>query len=198
MVTSYSVLKYGIALATDMGSWVFAILTVAFVLRALRLDSWKLLSVASLMGFLGASVKETGVIGLIFGGLAILFSARERELKATIRLLAALCLPAFLLECAFVGFLIWKGFPSFLDWFGLNTEWYPTPLSKRLFMFVGVNGSAFHFLGLYALIGTVVFLRGERKFFGRFPRSYALALLIAPSPSTSGRYTSVASSTSKF
>lgn len=180
MVSGYPVLKYGLALATDMGSWVFAILTVAFVLRGLRLDSWKLLCVASLIGFLGASVKETGVIGLIFGGLAILFSARDRSVSLTARMLLALCLPAFLLECSLILFLMLQGFPSFLDWFGLNTEWYPTPISQRLFMFVGVNGSAFHFVGAYGIIGLLVFLRGERKFFGRYPRAYCLALWMAP------------------
>jgi hypothetical protein len=182
MVTGYPVLKYGLAIATDLGSWVFALLTVALVLRAIRKDSLVLFLAASVLGFLGGTVKETGVIGLLFGGLALLFTAGERPWRGTLMKILALSLPAFLLELGLFAFLVFQGFPSFLEWFGLNSEWYPTPWKERLFMFVGVNGSAFHLLGLYSVVGAGVFLTGQRGYLGRFPIAYGLALLLAPLP----------------
>ena len=182
IVTGYPMLKYGLAIATDLGSWVFALLTVALVLRAMRKDSLALLAAASVVGFLGGTVKETGVIGLLFGGFALLFTAGVRPWRWTLVKILTLALPALFLELGLFAYLISQGFPSFLEWFGLNSEWYPTPWSERLFMFVGVNGSAFHLIGLFALVGAGVFLAGQRSYLGRFPVAYGFALLLAPLP----------------
>jgi hypothetical protein len=156
--TGYPLLKYGLAISTDMGGWFFAASTILLVLVALRTESTRLLFLASLVGFLGGITKETGVLGLIAGGFLILFSFRDKPLSRVVKQIFILALPALILEGALIACLTYLGLPTFLDWYESNTEGYGGAyytLSYWLF----TEGGAFNLLWLFALCGVFFYLK---------------------------------------
>lgn len=181
ITAGYPVLKYGLALSTDMGGWFFALASAYFVLRGIREHSVRVLILASLLGFLGGAIKEPGVFGLVFGGLYILFTSRVRPIKETVIFLLALALPALILESLLFATLIIAGFPSFLDWYGLviNDDYLGT--HYKITKLVGVLGSTFSMLLVYASVGIVSVIRHPAGA-GEHPYARTFALLFASLP----------------
>ncbi len=159
VTAGYPVLKYGLAISTDIGGWFLATVTAALALRGIRTASPRTLLLASIAGFIGGTIKEPGVAGLLFGGCFLLCTIRTRKLRETTRLLAALALPALILEGILLYVLTKAGFPNFLDWFTLvrtsdNLESFHT-VGK----FFGVFASTFNVLIVYGFCGIVALLK---------------------------------------
>lgn len=153
IVTGYPMLKYGLAISTDIGGWFFALVSAYMVLKGVRMQSYRVILLASLLGFIGGTIKETGVFGLLFGGLYILFTYANRPFQQTCILLAILALPAFALEVALIGVLIHTGLPTFLDWYGVVADSKYSIPDYPFIKFVGVFASAFNMLIVYACVG---------------------------------------------
>ncbi len=181
IVTGYPLLKYGLALGTDLGGWFFTLLTASLVLKGIRMRSLRTLVLASLFGFLGGTIKESGVFGLLFGGLYILFTSDARPLKDTRRYIFAVGVPALVLESVLVIILLKAGFPSFLDWYGVvrGTEFIES--NYKITKFVGVFCSTFNILLPLMVVGSVALLRRCVRV-GQHPYAQTCALLVASLP----------------
>ena len=180
IVTGYPVLKYGLAVSTDLGGWFFAVATAYLVLLGLKRNSIRTLFFASLVGFIGGTAKEPGVFGLVFGGLYILFTSGTRTLKKTLQYIAALALPAFVLEVLLFAILIYAGLPTFLDWYGLVVADDFVEEHFRLFRFIGVFGSTFSVLLPLAFFGLIHVIRRRTGTSSAFAKTGALILASLP------------------
>ncbi len=163
IVTAYPLLKYGLALGTDISGWFFATATLAIGLYALRKDSIFLLCAASVVGFLGAIAKETGALGLIALGLLIIWQHRKRGTWAegAKRFLAA-ALPAGILYGILVAIIAGHA-PLFIKWFLDNRNTYSATSSHSIFNWIAVEASAFGLYWLFVLAGVVPALRRKTK-----------------------------------
>lgn len=179
-VTAYPVLKYGLAVGTDIAGWFFTIATGYTVLLALRHSSIRLLVLASFLGFLGASAKETGVFGLIFGGLYLIFTYPARGIQKTIMYLFALALPALALEGLLFGILMHAGFPTFIEWYNYAILVSSEDTRPTLFKFIAVEASTFNVMGLYAFFGALVALRGKIIIEHQYAKLIALGIASLP------------------
>jgi hypothetical protein len=121
------------------------------VLRAVRCDSWRSMVLAGMLGFIGSISKETGVLGLIFGGTLVLFQWGRWSTRKIIGWLAALSLPFILLEVVFLVLVRLAGAPSFIGWYGFNSDYAAN--NYKVMYFLGVQASTFHVMLLLALMG---------------------------------------------
>jgi hypothetical protein len=181
LITGYPLLKYGLAISTDIGSWFFALLSAYFVLKGIRTKSYREVILASLLGFIGGTVKEPGVFGLIFGGLYILFTYHSRNMRKTFAFLSALVFPALLLEITLFSVLMYAGFPSFFDWYGQVAHDDFIKENYQILKYVGVSLSSFSLLILYACVGLYGALR-KYESIGKHTVAVILALLLASLP----------------
>ena len=174
VLTGYPVLKYGLAISTDLGAWVSTFVTAALVLRGIRTDSLRTIVLASLIGFIGGTFKETGVIGLVFGGLAILFSLRTQTWGRTLAYTSALVLPALILEIGLLAILVVQGFPTFVEWLSINNTSYAYSITERLIRLGGVELSTFNALWIFAVVGVITCIQKHREWISEYGK-YVLA-----------------------
>ncbi len=169
--TGYPLLKYGLALGTDISGWFFAVVSLLVFLVARRKGSpqgTRLIVLASLIGFLGSLSKETGVFGLLFAGLLLSLElvtawkkgGMQEQVKKTLRDLAALCLPFFSLEALFLVLNSKVGGMTLVQWFSSNTTDYNKEYYKLRY-FIGSEFAAFHILWFVALVGLVLVVRNR-------------------------------------
>lgn len=149
--TGYPVLKYGLAMLTDISGWFFAVATITIFLIGLRKQNSYFLIIASIVGFVGSLCKETGVLGLAFAGLYLgllfVFTKKWIHIKNMLKVL----LPFIILEVCFLFFLFKQnGGVSFLDWFLFNKNVVPTEYHS-FFYFFFTELSTFSLLWLYSL-----------------------------------------------
>lgn len=153
LMSGYPLLKYGLALGTDISGWFFAALTLFVAFIGFKRNSWVLLSTASLLGFAGLLCKETGVLGLGAAGMYALLQFGVWPTRLWLGRLLSLSLP-FLVLYGFQSVVYAQsGTLSFWDWYlalreniqGYRTWWY----------LLGIEAAAFHVVGLYALIGLI-------------------------------------------
>ncbi len=180
VVFSYPMLKYGLALGTDISGWFFSVATIVLMLRAVRTDDIRLVVLASLVGFLGSLGKETGAMGLIFAGFFLLWHFRAWNIGKLIKWLAALCIPAFALQGFLLLALAESNAPTFVDWYMLNISGLLEDFWKLAYL-VGVAGSAFNILLVFAFIGFVIAL-WKRDIFTRAWTKHYIPLLLASLP----------------
>jgi hypothetical protein len=157
-IFSYTVFKYGLSISTDSSGWFFCASVMLVALRAVRVDSWRSMVLAGMLGFIGSISKETGVLGLIFSGTLILFQWSRWSARKIIGWLAALSVPFIVLEAVFLLLLRLAGAPSFVQWFGFNSNYAPN--NYKLIYFLGVQASTFHVMLLLALVGLWQAVRG--------------------------------------
>ncbi len=177
---AYPVFKYGLALGTDISGWFFAIATVVAFLYVLDTDRPLYFMLPAFIGFLGSLAKETGALGLIFCGIYILMQIRVWSNKKVGQWLLCLCVPFFLLQAVFQIILRMSGAPSFLDWYKYNNAGYAEDYYK-LHYFIGVEGSAFHIILVFALVGLVYAIKNRDILNRTWLRIY-LPLLISTAP----------------
>ena len=159
IITAYPLLKYGLALGTDISGWFFATATLAVGLYALKKDSLFILCLASFLGFLGATAKETGPLGLIALCVLIAWRFRRKGFKAiAVRCLAA-GLPALILYAVLIAVIAGQA-PSFLDWFSQNKATYGAQY-HTLFKWAAIEASAFGLLWIAAARGLISRIRAR-------------------------------------
>lgn len=158
IATAYPVLKYGLALGTDVSGWLLSALTILIGLVALRKDSDFMLCIASVVGFLGATAKETGVLGLVALCLLVAWRYRRKGARTWFIKVLSAGLPALILY-AILTLAIVGHAPTFLDWLGTNRETYGGTGSYSLFKFVAVEGSTFGLYWLGVIYSIVVMVR---------------------------------------
>jgi hypothetical protein len=180
IITGYPMLKYGLALGTDIAGWFFSVLTILSVLIGARLDKVKYFILASLIGFLGALTKESGVLGLVFGGVYILAHIGVWDYRKIVNFLAGLVLPFFALEAFFLFIMAKFGFPTFFDWYSLNLSSYAKEYYK-LFYFIGVEASSFNIILVFCLLGVFYAIK-KKEFLNREWLARFTGLFIASLP----------------
>ncbi|MEJ0053543.1 MAG: hypothetical protein WDN10_02335 [bacterium] len=156
VMTAYPALGLGFAAGTDISGWFFCAATIAIALQAIRLESDRLLMLASLVGFLGATGKETGVLGLVFAGTYLLLVFFDRGFRRTLRSLAALCLPFLVLEGLLLFAISQAGLPGFFGWVTFNNALYAD--IHTLKYFIGAELATFGILWLPAALGAYALL----------------------------------------
>lgn len=179
VITGYPMLKYGLALGTDAAGWFFSALTILAVLIGSRLSRTRYFILAALIGFLGALTKESGVLGLVFGGVYILVHIGVWNYKKIVNFLAGLVLPFLILEAFFLFIMAKSGFPTFLDWYSLNLSSYAKEYYK-LFYFIGVEASSFNIILVFSLFGIFYAIKKKeflsREWLARFSGLFVASL----------------------
>lgn len=150
--SGYPMLKYGLALGTDISGWFFAVATVLAVLIGARQSKMRYFILASLLGFLGALTKESGILGLVFGGAYVLAHIGVWNFKKIVKTMARLSIPFLALEGLFLFLMSKTGLPTFFDWYALNLSSYAREYYK-LFYFIGTELSSFHIILFFGLLG---------------------------------------------
>ena len=180
IVLSYPVLKYGLAISTDISGWFFALLSISIFLSGIRTNKFKYIIYASIVGFLGSISKETGVLGLIFCGVYIICHIGLWQKEKVIKYLSCLCVPFAVLQ----GILLWTvsraGSSTLIGWFSSNQNHYGQSY-RNLKYFIGVEGSTFNILAILALLGIFIAYR-NKDLFSREWLSLYLSLFVASLP----------------
>ncbi len=157
VATGYPVLKYGLALLTDISGWFFAGASLVIFLLAIKQEKIKLFILASVVAFVGSLCKETGILGLLFAGmyLTTLFLFERKVLY--IKQLCAVAIPFIILQ----GLLIYILFTtqangvSFFDWFLFNKNGVGYGL-HTLYYFSFTEMATFSVLWVYGLYSVYV------------------------------------------
>lgn len=155
VATGYPLLKYGLALLTDISGWFFAAATIATFLVGIRKGRRSLLILASVIGFAGSLCKETGLLGLGFAGLYLVLHFIKTRQYIYLRHLLAISVPFIVLQTTFLYILFTKSttHTSFIQWFFFNKEGVGYEL-HTLYYFILTELSTFSLLLLYAVVGT--------------------------------------------
>jgi hypothetical protein len=159
LITGYPLLKYGLALGTDISGWFFAVLSAAIGLYALSSKKTWLLLVVSVLGFVGFLTKETGVLGLGFVGLVLLFGFEWRYVGFFIKKILAISVPFLVLEGLYVYSIISRGGVTFLDWYHINAEGIHS--YQTLPYFAAIESSTFNILILFSLVGLYFAIKSK-------------------------------------
>lgn len=157
VATGYPLLKYGLALLTDLSGWFFAAATIAVFLVGIRKNNTTILISASLVAFLGSLCKETGILGLGFAGLYLILHFAKTRNVSYLKKIIPVVLPFFLLQGLFLYILFTKSttHTSFIQWFFFNKEGVGYEL-YTLYHFVLAELSTFSLLWVYAAFGGYI------------------------------------------
>lgn len=180
LAAAYPLMKYGLALGTDISGWSFSVLTLVLGLEGLKRGSLFWLCLASLAGFVGATAQEVGALGLITLALLAAWQSRRGGLAPAVKRLAALALPA----AALYGLLIMAvaSQASVFSRYGLTAAGYGTGY-HTLISWAVVEGSAFHILWVLAAAG-IYMLIVRRRTAGASDRPAIAGYLIAAAIAT--------------
>lgn len=165
LITAYPLLKYGLAISTDIAGWALAVLSTFLFLKGLSERKLWFIILASFCGALGFFAKETGVLGLFFSGLVLLFSLRSIGFRFFIRALSALVLPFVFTVGSYLLYIANRA-PTFLDWYQKNMAEHSG--SWKLYYFIFTETSAFSLLWPLAFLGALSLIlkktiRGENN-----------------------------------
>lgn len=160
--TGYPLLKYGLALLTDISGWFFALATITLFLIGLRKNSTGLLLLSSCVAFLGSLCKETGVLGLMFSGFYLLCMYVYTKKTSYIHKIFLISIPFVILQVAFLQYLFNQSNTgvSFIDWYFYNKETFET-VYHTFYYFFFTEASAFSFLWIYVLYLVYMLLKGQ-------------------------------------
>lgn len=160
VISGYPLLKYGLALLTDISGWFFSVLTIVlFLLAKERNFSPKLLALTSVIGFLGSTSKETGVLGLIVAGSFVVFSSIYEKNSKRLLALIPLSLPALLLQIGLILTTLHYSNKTIVDWISFNISTNTTEKFHSFYYFSLTELATFHILWLYAFVGIIYALQ---------------------------------------
>ena len=160
IATAYPLLKYGLALGTDMSGWLLSALTILLGLVAFRKNSNFLLSLASIVGFLGATAKESGVLGLVALCLLVVWRFRRQGMKTLSIKILSVGLPAVVLYGVLLTTIAGHA-PTFLDWFSANNNEYSGTHTYSIFKLLAVEASTFGLYWLGVLYAVILMIRAR-------------------------------------
>ena len=174
---AYPVLKYGLALLTDVSGWFFAVATCYIFMKFVKSKNINLLYAVSVVGFLGSLCKETGTLGLIFSGVCLFFMFIEKNEWIYLKYITALVTPFFILQGILYFLTTRSGGKTFLDWFLYNVNTNTSEKFHSLNYFIPVEIATFNILWIYFLIGLYALYKSRDN------RGYIfVALFIATLP----------------
>ena len=150
IVASYPLLKYGLALGTDISGWALAATTLALGLLAIKKDSNLLLVWTSIIGFISATAKETGPLGLVAVGLLVLWQYRQAPWKKFLTRVAAIVLPSAILYGLLMA-LIAGNVPNIFGWLGSNNATYAGTNYHSFKTWIAIEASTFGLLWILAI-----------------------------------------------
>jgi hypothetical protein len=161
--TGYPLLKYGLALLTDISGWFFAAATITIFLIGMRKNSGGLLVLSSMIGFLGSLCKETGILGLGFAGLYLLLYFWKSKDYLYLKKIAIISAPFLMFQAVFLYILFTRtqAHTSFIQWFFFNKEGVGYEL-HTLYHFTLTELSTFSLLWVYVLAGIYAVWRHRR------------------------------------
>ncbi len=182
VATGYPVLKYGLALLTDISGWFFAGATIVLFLTGLRKQNSWLLILSSIVAFVGSLCKETGLLGLGFSGLYLSIHFLFSRKKEHILNLLKISLPFIMLEAMFLFTLFQKSGSqtSFVDWFLFNKNTIGYDLHTWFYFFF-TEASTFSLLFVYVAYGVWMFMN-KKVTLSKEKTILGLSLLIATLP----------------
>ena len=182
ITTGYPVMKYGLALLTDISGWFFAIATITLFLVGFRKQSTKIIILASMVGFIGSLCKETGVLGLLFSGIFLIFKFITERNKNYIKNLFYIFTPFILLQVIFLFIVFQKNGngSSFIDWFLFNKNTIGYDL-HTWYYFLLTEASAFNLLWVFSLY-TIYSVLSKKIILHKEKVLLAVSLFIATLP----------------
>jgi hypothetical protein len=179
--SGYPVLKYGLALVTDISGWFFAVFSMAIFLYAIKINRLSYIAFASIVGFVGSLSKETGVLGLMFCGLYLLINNRFENKKEVVKKMIALCLPFFLLQGLFLFLMKNVEGPSLFGWVKYNYNIYFYDFYKIRY-FITNEFLSFNLIWIFVFIGMFYLIRerfwGDNKKMSIFIASLFPAIVV--------------------
>lgn len=187
VATGYPVLKYGLALLTDISGWFFAGATIALFLIGIRKNNSMLLITSSVVAFIGSLCKETGLLGLGFAGMYLVLHIFFTRKKEYILDLVKISVPFLILESLFLLSLFQKSGSqtSFIDWFLFNKNTIGYDLHTWFYFFF-TEASTFSLLWVYAaygvwmLVSKKIYLPREKLIIGISLCAATLPVLVWP------------------
>lgn len=181
IATSYPLLKYGLALLTDISGWFFSIVVITTFLLGIRKKNNNVLLLASVLAFIGSLCKETGVLGLVFiSAYFILHALRTKEFIFIKKLLLSV-VPFIILQALFIFSLFYKSstHESFLGWF-LFTKKEVGYALHTLYYFTFVELSTFNMLWTYATFSMYKIIKNKNFSFEKSITWISLFVAILP------------------
>jgi len=115
-VSSYSVIRWGLAALTDMSGWFFFILSIYLTLLFLRKRDIRLIWLNGFLSGAGLLFKETGAMGALFFILVLVIFSEffwKEKARYAFNYFLAFGIPVFSASL----FIYWKFHYSFIDWF---------------------------------------------------------------------------------
>ncbi|KND49437.1 MAG: hypothetical protein AB198_00615 [Parcubacteria bacterium C7867-003] len=158
VATGYPVFKYGLALVTDISGWFFAVLSILVFLYGVKSNRLNLVILASLVGFVGSISKETGVLGLLFCGLYLLFHYRDYTFSKFLKVLASLCAPFLILQITLMLIMSKLNASSLFEWVKFNYRIFFEDFYKLKY-FLTNEFLAFGLVWVFACLGFYFLLR---------------------------------------
>lgn len=164
VATGYPLLKYGLALLTDISGWFFAGLTITLFLSGIRKKNTLLIVAASVVAFIGSLCKETGLLGLLFAGTYLVLHMIVNWKKEYLTSLVKISLPFLLLETTFLFSLFQSSGSktSFVDWFLFNKNTIGYGLHTWFYFFF-TEASTFSLLWVFVAFGVFMVLTKKVK-----------------------------------
>lgn len=179
LIFGYPLLKYGLALGTDISGWFFAVLAAYVGYYGIISRKFLPLILASVFGFIGFLSKETGVLGLGFVGLSLLFTLKRESLSFFLKQLISLSLPFLILEGWYMGSIVSRGGVTFFDWYKINAEGIQS--YQTFFYLFWIEGSTFSILLLFGLV-AIFFAIKTKEIFAKKWLSIYLPLFVVSLP----------------
>lgn len=158
VATGFPVLKYGLALVTDVSGWFFAVFSILVFMYGIKSDRLTLVILASIIGFIGSISKETGVLGLLFCGLYLLLHFKDYSFSRLLSRLASLCIPFFSLQITLMFIMSKVNASSLLEWIKFNYDIFFKDFYKFKY-FLTNEFLAFGLIWFFALIGFYYMVR---------------------------------------
>ncbi|MEN9552362.1 MAG: hypothetical protein RI935_739 [Candidatus Parcubacteria bacterium] len=160
VASGYPLLKYGLALLTDISGWFFTTITLLiFLIAKDKKYNPTLLILASVFGFIGSLAKETGVLGLVaatsFVAISIILERKRESLKA----LLVLTIPALLLQTGLLLLTLSQSNKTIVDWISFNIKTNTSETFHSFYYFSFTEIATFHILWVYGLVGLFYYLR---------------------------------------
>lgn len=159
VATGYPVLKYGLALLTDVSGWFFAVLTCYLFLVAIRKENRLLFIMVSCVAFIGSLCKETGVLGLVFAETYLAFYYLSTKNRAYLVYGLLTTLPFLILQFILRLVTTQTGGKTFLDWFMFNVTTNTSEKFHSLHYFIPTEGATFSILWLYTLFAGFIIIK---------------------------------------
>lgn len=145
---SYPMLKYGLALGTDVAGWFFSAFTILLILHYAQNKNNLYLFLVSTTAAIGILTKETGGLAISFSVIYLFFAMRGYGIRFILKKLAILIIPFLVIFGLWQLYVYLKFNYSYLDWiFRAESSYGENYRTFKYFLFTEL--SSFGLLWLY-------------------------------------------------